>query len=172
MEERFGFIHGKTDIKLLILFVLRRLPGTVKRELLLDIVQCDGGVGYFDFSDCLSELTEAGQVVEEEDGYRITEKGAANSETVESSLPYTVRKKAEKLLAPEAERLRRLALLTAEHSVDENGCIVTLALNDGKGEMLRTQLLCADEAQAKRMEKHFKNNAEAIYAEFIRILDK
>lgn len=172
MEERFGFIHEKLDIKILILFILRRLPGVVDREILADLVQCDGGIGYFDYSDCLYELIAAGQVVEEEDGYRITEKGAENGETVESSLPYSVRKKAEKLLAPEAERLRRLAMLTAEHKLKDGLCTVTLAMDDGKGEILRVEMLCADEEQAVRMEKHFKRNAEAIYGDMINMLDK
>ena len=68
MNERFGFIHEKLDIKLLILFILRRLPGVVDRSMLTELVQCDGGVGYFDFSDCLSELVDAGQVEECEGG--------------------------------------------------------------------------------------------------------
>ncbi|MDO4816182.1 MAG: DUF4364 family protein [Bacillota bacterium] len=172
MEERFGFIHEKLDIKILILFVLRRLPGVVDRDVLADLVQCDGGIGYFDYSDCLYELIAAGQVAEEDDGYRITEKGAENGETVESSLPYSVRKKAEKLLAPEAERLRRLSMLTAEHKLKDGLCTVTLAMDDGKGEILRVELLCADEEQAVRMEKNFKRNAEAIYGDMINMLDK
>lgn len=171
MDERFGFIHEKLDIKLLILFILRRLPGVVDRSILTELVQCDGGVGYFDFSDCLSELVDAGQVEECEGGYRITEDGAANGETVESSLPYSVRKKAEKLLAPEAERLRRLAMLTAEHEFKEGSCFVTLAMDDGKGEILRMNVLCSGEEQARRIEKNFKRSAEEIYGKVIVMLD-
>ena len=57
--DRFGFIHEKLDIKILILYILRRLPGVVDPETLLELCQCDGGIGYFDYSDCLSELVEA-----------------------------------------------------------------------------------------------------------------
>ena len=46
--DRLGFIHEKLDIKILILFILRRLPGTVDRDMLSDFTQCDGGVGAFD----------------------------------------------------------------------------------------------------------------------------
>lgn len=172
MEERFGFIHEKLDIKLLILFILRRLPGTVNRELLADFAQCDGGVGYFDYSDCLYELIGNGLVIEEENGYRISEKGASVGETVESSLPFSVRKKAEKLIAPEAERLRRLSLLTAEHKMKDGCCFVTLAMSDGKGEMLRTEIMCASDEQAERIEKNFKQNAEKLYGQMIELLDK
>ncbi len=172
MDERLGFIHEKLDIKILILFILRRLPGSVSRETLQDLVQCDGGIGYFDFSDCLSEMTDNGLVLENEDGYRISDKGAFNCEQVESSLPYSVRKKAEKLLAPEAERLRRLAMLTAKHEVGENGCTVTLAMADGKGEVIHMDFICSGEEQAKRIEKNFKSNAEEIYGKIISMLDE
>ena len=37
--DNFGFIHDKLDIKILILFVLRRLPGAVDQETLLEISQ-------------------------------------------------------------------------------------------------------------------------------------
>lgn len=116
--DRFGFIHEKLDIKILILFILRRLPGFVEPETLLELCQCDGGIGYFDYSDCLSELVETEHVEESEEGYRITEKGARNADAVESSLPYSVRSKALKLLAPVEERLSRAAMIVAKH---ENG---------------------------------------------------
>ena len=54
--DRFGFIHEKLDIKILILFILRRLPGVVDRETLGELCQCDNGIGYFDYSDCLASL--------------------------------------------------------------------------------------------------------------------
>lgn len=172
MDERLGFIHEKLDIKLLILFILRRLPGTVDRSVLTELVQCDGGIGYFDFSDCLSELVDTKQVEELPDGYRITEDGAKNCETVESSLPYSVRKKAEKLLAPEAERLRRLALLTVKHETKDGSCFVTLAMDDGKGDIINLRLLCSGDEQAMRIEKKFKRSAEEIYGRIIAMLDE
>ena len=172
MENRFGFIRDKIDIKILILFILRRLPGVVDRDVLTDFAQCDGGVGYFDYTDCLYELIDNGLVTEEQGGYRITEKGATACEAVESSLPFSVRKKAEKLTAPEAERMRRLAMLTAEHR-DYDGCqMVTLAMSDGKGEILRTEIMCANEEQALRIEKNFRANAEKIYQQMIDLLDQ
>ena len=62
-----------------------------------------------DYSDCLSELVANGNVEETEDGYLITETGARNADAVESSLPYSVRAKALRLIAPVEEKLRRAA---------------------------------------------------------------
>ena len=90
---RLGFIHEKLDIKILILYILRRLPGTVDPETLAELCQCDSGVGYFDYSDCLAELVETGHLVLEDDRYAITEKGRRDGAACESSLPYSVKRK-------------------------------------------------------------------------------
>ena len=92
--------------------------------------------------------------------------------SVESSLPYSVRMKALKLLAPVEERLRRAAMITARHEVGENGCMVELAMSDGKGEIIHLHLLCGDEEQAKLMEKNFRLNAENLYQEIAEMLSK
>lgn len=170
--ERFGFIHEKLDIKILILFILRRLPGEVDPHTLGELCQCDDGIGYFDYSDCLAELVESGHITESRTGYTITEKGARNADAVESSLPYSVRSKALKLIAPVEEELRRAAMITARHSVREDGCFVTLAMSDGKGNIIDLTLLCADEQQAERMEKNFRKNAESFYHKITELISQ
>ncbi len=170
--DHFGFIHESRDIKILILFILRRLPGFVDPETLRELSQCDDGIGYFDYAECLSQLVTGGNIEESEEGYRITEKGARNADAVESSLPYSVRSKALKLIAPVEEQLRRAAMITARHEVREDGCYVTLALSDGKGEVLHLEFLCAGEEQAKRMEKHFRKDAEGYYQRIVALLEE
>ncbi len=170
--ERFGFIHEKLDIKILILFLLRRLPGEVEPRTLGDLcTQCDSGIGYFDYSDCLAELMETDHIREGEEGYAITEKGARNVDAVESSLPYSVRSKALKLLEPIAEEMRRQAMITARHTLQEDGCFVELAMSDGAGEIIHLRLLLAGEDQAKRIEKRFRKTAEKTYHQIVELLD-
>ena len=167
MEEHRGFIHKKLDIKLLILFVLRRLPAEIDPERLADLVLIDGGITYFDYKDCLSELVQTAQIEEGEDGVRVTAKGSRNGEILESSLPYSVRSKAEKALRPVVEEMRRSAMILANHEAGPNGVTVYLAVNDGVGSIFDLKILAADETQAKRIEKNFKRNAEAYYNRFI-----
>ena len=167
MEERRGFIHEKLEIKLLILFVLRRLPAEIDAEKLAELVLIDGGISYFDYKDCLAELVQSAQVEEGEDGFRVTAKGSHNGEILETGLPYSVRKKAERAIAPVAEEMRRSAMILANHEIGDNGVTVYLAVNDGVGSIFDLKILAADEAQAKRIEKNFKKNAEAFYNRFI-----
>lgn len=168
---RLGFIHEKLDIKILILYILRRLPGTVEPETLAELCQCDSGVGYFDYSDCLAELVETEHITENEEGYCITEKGARNADAVGSSLPYSVRAKANKLIAPVEERMRRAAMITAKHyNTDDGGMTVELAMSDGMGEIIHLSFLCAGEEQAKLIQKNFRRDAEGYYQKIVELL--
>lgn len=169
---RLGFIHEKLDIKILILFILSRLPACVEPETLQELCQCDGGVGYFDYSQCLSELIETGHVLEQEDGYIISDKGRRNAEAVESSLPYSVRSKALKLIAPVEERLARAAMIKACHRNTELGCTVELSMSDGKGEIIALRFVCADDAQAKLIERNFRRSAEDYYQRIAAMLSE
>ena len=170
MGERLGFLNDKLDIKLLILFVLRRLPSEIDIEKLADLILIDGGVGYFDYKECLAELLSTAQIEEEDNLVKITAKGSRNGEILETDLPYSVRVKAEKTLAPVAEEMRRSSMILANHEIGEGGVTVYLAVSDGIGTIFDLKILAADEEQAKKMEKNFRRNAEDYYNRFVREL--
>lgn len=168
--EHFGFIHEELDIKILILFVLKRLPGEIDPETLADLCMCDDGIGYFDYSDCLSDLVDNGNVEKNDFGYKITEKGARNADAVESSLPYSVRSKALRLIEPVEERLRRAAMITAKHSMKDGVCTVELGMSDDMGAVMNLSLICGDETAAKQIEKNFRLDAEGYYETILELL--
>lgn len=167
MGERLGFINDKLDIKLLILYVLRRLPAEINVETLSDLILIDGGVGYFDYKECLAELITTAQVEENGSHVKITAKGSHNCEILENDLPYSVRHKADITLAPVADEMRRSAMILANHEECEGGVTVYLAVSDGIGTILDLKILAADVTQAERIEKNFRGKAEYFYNRFI-----
>ena len=171
--ESFGFIHGELDTKILILYVLRRLPRPVDGETLTELCSFDNGVGWFDYADCLAGLVDTAHVQELDGGrYVITDKGRANGEAAETSIPYSVRRRADLLIEPIAERMRREAMIDAAHSPASGGGVtVKLRLSDGKGEILSMSLLAPDEGSALAMERAFRRDAEGIYQKLIEILN-
>ena len=114
----------------------------------------------------------AGNVEERHDGYLITEKGSRSGDTVENSLPYSVRTKAEKRLSPVREKMRRDASIIARHTTDADGCTVTLSMGDGKGDLIRLSFLCAGEEQAARIEANFRRDAENYYQKIAALLSE
>lgn len=169
--EGYQRMQEKLDIKILILFVLRRLPGVVDPGTLATLVLGDDNVGYFEYAECLSELVDGGHVTQSRAGYEITEKGDKNCAIVESSLPYTLRAKLEKKLTPLAASMRRRAMIEASHEQDKDGtCRVSLRLSDGLGEIASLRLLCGSETQAAKIEENFRASAELYYNKLMEML--
>ena len=169
--EGYAAMSEKLDIKILILFILRRLPSVVDAQTLANLALGDGTVGYFDFAECLAELVDSGHVDQSRAGYLITEKGSRNCEIVESSLPYTIRRKLEKTLRPLADRMRRRSMIVAEHAAGEDGGMrVRLALDDDEGTIMDARFLCGGEEQAARIEEKFREQAEQIYNRIMEML--
>ncbi len=166
--ERYGYIHDELDLKILILYILRRLPAPIDRERLGELVLQDEGVSYFDYIQCLAELTDNGHSEHVEGGYQITEKGDRNAAAVESSLPYTVRARVDRAMEPIVRAMNRSAMIRTSHSPLKSGGVqVELSMGDGVGEIISLRLLAASEAQAAAMEKNFRQQAEQLYNELI-----
>ena len=151
--DELGFVFDPLDLKVLILVILRRLPEEIETDRLFRLCQEDGVVNYFDFSVCLDDLRESGQVALDDGWCRITERGMRNADMLESSLPYSVRRLAEKTAEKEAAAIAR-----------------GLGLNDGVSDILRLSVLCADEKQARKIEKRFRRHAEETYQKIMEIL--
>ena len=167
-----GTLTDEVDIKLLLLFILRRLPGSIKGEQLYDLCLEYGRVGYFEYAVYLGELIDAKLVESSLEGFRITEKGDRNCAIVETSLPYSTRSHLEKALKPMADAMRRDNMIVATHTVGDDGCQVELKLNDGVSNILELRILCAGEEQARKMEELFRKRAEDTYHRIIGILNE
>ncbi len=130
-ESCDSMIHEKLDIKILILYILSKLPAPIDMSTLSDLCRSDEDIGYFDFADCLSELLDSGNIQKTDEGYAVTEKGRRNAVEVSGSLPYSVRKNADKVMAPveesacriptEAEALCRTAVAAMPKSTPSSG---------------------------------------------------
>jgi len=173
MLEDFGFIHERIEIKVLILFIMRRLPEPVTLEILIELAMCDDGIGYFEVTECIAMLVETKHMRLEDNKYSLTQKGERNGEILEKNLPYTVRVKADEAVAHVRASLNRNAMIKTQCiSDDTGGHKVALSLSDGIGEIISMELYTANEQQAEAMEKGFRKNAEKIYHAIIEILMK
>lgn len=171
MRGSYGFIHEKTDIKILILFILRRLREPVTFDTLTELTMCDEGIGYFDYSECVAELVKTGHLLREGDNYSVTPKGNRNGEITESALPYTVRMKAENAASLlRVAQSRDLMIKTFRTNRDEGGLTVNLSLSDGIGDIVAMELFAVNERQASALEKGFRANAEKVYNSLLDML--
>ena len=158
---RVGFIHDKLDIKFLILYISSRLIEPVGIDALTDLTMCDDGVDYFSFSECLNELVESEHMKKTEDDlYCITPRGIRNSEICESSIPYSVRIKADKNISVYNQKLKRKGLVRSNVTKRPNGTYtVTLSLSDEVDNIMSLDLMVAKEDMAKQLSDHFHAHA-------------
>ena len=170
MEERFGFIRDKLDIKILILFILRRLPAPIDGDSLAELAICEDSISYFDYTECLTELLDSGHITLSEAGYAITDKGRANGIITENSLPYTVRLSVEKALGPIARNQRRDELIETSHVSRGRGYDAVLSLSDDVGPVMSIRLYCANEPTAERVEGIFRKKAEEVVSALMDLL--
>jgi len=170
LKDSFGFIHDKSEIKILILFVLRRLTEPVSFEVLTEIALCDGGVSFFEFAECLSDLVDNGHVLLKSEKYSLSQKGIRNSDITESNLPFSVREKAEGVTSKVRMALGREAMIKTSRVAVSNGFKVSLSLSDGVGDVVSMEFFAANEKQALALEKGFRKNAESVYNKLIELI--
>lgn len=161
---RYGFIHDKLDIKLLILYLTARAAAPLDLAALTDLAMCDEGVDYFSFTQAVSELVESEHLLLEQDAYAITEKGRRNGSICEESLPFSVRQKCDRSLAQLNARLRQDAQIRAEILPrPEGGFTTRMILDDHQGNLMTLELYSPTREQADRLSSSFRANHEGVY---------
>ena len=146
---RVGFIQDKLEIKFLILYVAARLLEPVPFEAMPEPTLCDDSIDFFASHDCLSNV----------------EKGLHNGAICESSLPYSVRLRADKNITIFNQKLKRRAQIQSDIAPRRNGTYtVTLAFNDDESQpILKMELMVPKEVMAKDLAERFQKNPEQLY---------
>ena len=163
---RVGFIQDKLEIKFLILYVAARLIEPVPFEAMQELTMCDEGIDFFDFSECLGSLVKSEHLTLSDKGlYAVTEKGLRNGAICESSLPYSVRLRADKNITIFNQKLKRRAQIKSDIHPRRNGTYtVTLAFNDDDDQpLLKMELMVPKEVMARDLAERFQKNPEQLY---------
>ncbi len=169
--DNYGFVREKLDIKILILYILKRLPAPVNQMMLTELTMIDNATNYFDYIECLTELEASDHIISADGKYSITPKGIRNGTEMEDRVPYTVRMKALAGIQRAAKILERESLIRTSHKEKaEGGISVSLSLSDNLGEMLHVDILAANPEQAAEMERRFRKNAESLYLRIAALL--
>ena len=173
MAESFGFIHERIDIKVLILFIMRRLPKPVTIDVLTELTMCDDGIAYFEVTECIAMLVSTKHLLLEEGMYSLTAKGERNCDILEKNLPYTVRSKAEDAVANVRAAQNRNAMIKTKCSAEDNGGYkVSMSLSDGISDIISVELFAGNEHRANAFERGFRKNAEKVYHTIIEAIIK
>jgi len=163
---RFGFIHDKLDIKLLILYIMDRVAAPIDFDTLTDLSMCDNGVDYFQFAEAAAELTDSGHLEQNGELYAVTDKGRRACAAGESSLSPVIRQRCDRRLAPLNQALKRKAQV-AEQS---QGFDVCLSMDDDQGSLFSLTLLSPTREDAQRIADGFLAHPDRVYNGLLGVL--
>ena len=167
---RFGFIHDKLDIKLLVLYIMDRVAAPIDFATLTDLSMCDSGVDYFQFAEAVSELVDSGHLTQDGEFYAVTDKGRRACSAGESSLSPVLRQRCDQRLAPLNQALKRKAQVRAELRPQPLGYDVCLAMDDDQGSLFSLTLLAPSQEEGQRIADHFLQHPDRIYNGILGVL--
>lgn len=171
-----GYLRDKTEIKYFILYAMNELPFPISEPDLLDLCLIDEAFGYFEFSEAFSELLKTGHVQQErtEQGdvtYHITPKGRNAAEIFEGELRKSVRDKAQAAVIRVVRKIRRNSSIKTATSENSDGTFnVHLSITDQEAPVIALDIMVMNKRQSALLEENFKQDAETIYGEILRIL--
>ena len=141
----------------------------------MDVVLIDDGFGYFEFRSAFLRLLEGKHVASVEDNgeqlYLLTPEGAKAIEVLASSLPLSVRDKAERAALRVIAKIRRDASIKASHRQNDDGTYtVQLKICDKQSDQLSVEVLAMTRRQCELLEDNFRRRAESLYHELLLLL--
>ncbi len=170
MSDKYQ-VTETADIKILICYLLSSCPSPLDRGTVCNTLSAGDTVNYFDAAAAVSDLIRDGFVAEDEEGCRVTEKGAQIASSFGRKLPAAVREKTA------ASALRLSASLRSQSEnpcetepVSGGGYRVTMCIRDGGEELMKISLLTADREQAESLAKRFRSDPMLAYTGVIALL--
>lgn len=162
-----GGLRSKSDIKLLICYLLKSVARPLTKVNILEIMQEYGLANYFEVIQALNELLEAGSVTcrEEETDceYTVTKSGRISADMLESSLPLSVREKAVQAAIKLTAKIKREQENHAVIEKGDSGYYTHCTILDNGTELLSVRLFAGDILQAESIKELFLANPAKFY---------
>ena len=158
-------LKNKSDIKVLICFLLNHCSQPLSRKDLTDIFLERGLANYFEASDAVSSLVRHENLIEHpEDGtLEITEKGKFIADTLYDGLPVTVREKSLDAMAKLINRRHTNPFNKAKIEACDKGYNVTCTVNDGTMETMYVRVYVPTYNYATVVRDRFLDDPETLY---------
>ncbi len=161
-----GGLRNKSEIKLLICYLLASVSTPLSKSDIISIIQDNGLANYFEVTDSIAELTENGNLLlsgEKEELCAISETGRMVAKQLDKSLPSAVRDKA----VAAAINLLAKAKRESENKVEilkaDRGYNVVCHISGGQMELMNFTLYVPDMYQANMVKDQFHRAPETVY---------
>lgn len=162
-----GGLRNRTQIKILITFVVEKLGEPIKDSMLIESLQLHGLANYFEIIQALDELIDNGNLVTTDSFLYLTPKGALSVNELSRELPKSVKETA----LSDAMNLLLLEKREGENKVEvkktENGYFVTFKVIHKEEILMELTVYAADIEQVETIKHNFLQNPSHIYSTVI-----
>ncbi len=162
--------------KLIILYLLKNADCVLSNLQILKLLYDFEGFNYYYFQHILSDLVEKKYIFsykqEEEWLYQITPEGKEVLELTENMLPGIIKYKLDLIIRDLLESVKSELTVSAEYIPENNNTFITKCkITESHKTLFEVNILCATQAQAKKIAENWKNNSNKYYNEIIHILE-
>ena len=161
--------------KVLILYLLNRLPDGIKSDHLYKIVSSANNINYFYFQELLTDLIETklvGSFTKDEDAViKITSEGQNALSLTKSLLPGILKLKADTVFKEEIPIIQEESSIITEFvPKDENNYTVKCKIVEKNETLFEVSAFAGSRERAKQISDNWKNNANKLYPKIIDLL--
>ena len=161
--------------KVLILYLLNKLPDGIKSDHLYKIVSSANNINYFYFQELITDLIDTklvGSFTRDEDTYiKITSEGQNALSLTKSLLPGILKLKADGVFQKEVPIIKEESSIITEYiPKDENNYTVKCKIVEKNDVIFEVSAFAGSRDRAKQISDNWKNNATRIYPQIIDLL--
>ena len=171
-----GGLFSTAEIKILICHILTELQAPIPSESLVNMLHYEGIANGFEVSDAFHALESSGLIStvtdDDEDCFIITQQGKSINETLNDSLPNTVKRRA--LNAARKMVARRVNAKNSDIQLthEDDSTYITCTALDGSRPLLSVKMLITDDAMGARIKNRFLEASPEICSAVIDLLTK
>lgn len=161
--------------KLIILYLLNNANCTLTNLQILRLLYDFEGFNYYYFQHLLSDLVEKKYIFNYKQGeewlYEITSEGREVLELTGNILPGIVKHKLDIITKEQLQTVQNEVAITAEYIPEnDNEYITSCKISEAHKVLFEINVYCASQDQAKKIADNWKNNANEIYPNVIKML--
>ena len=168
-------IADLAENKVLILYLLNKLPDGIKSDNLYKIVSSANNINYFYFQELIADLMSANLICsfeqDEESFIKITTEGKNALELTKSLLPGLLKLKADTIFKEENSNIvEESSVVTEFIPKDENNYTITCKIVEQNETIFEVSVYAASREKAKQISDNWKSNATTLYPQILELL--
>lgn len=170
-----GGLKSTAEIKVLVLYLLMHLDEPLPSNQIADLLHLEGIANTFEVNDAFYQLCNNGLIYEAEgttEAYLINDNGRDAGQTLQSSVPFTVREKSLNIAKKMLERNRHIRETDIKVERNEKGIFITCSAVENNKVIMSFTLQAADDDQVFRIRENFLDDPSLVYRTLIDLLTK